>query len=136
MRGKELCVHKDDDLENKTLTAGQPLTIAPPKIDPQWPWVLEEITQRKSDGQILKHTATGMTTAQVNKIRINYASGKDHFDFRRGKPMQLEFEDATTTLKLTRQGPSRGHLKVVNMKETIEGAVKNAIGKENENNKT
>lgn len=132
MRGKELCVHKDNDLENKTLVAGEPLTIAPPTIDPSWPWVLEEITQRKSDGQILKHTAVGMSTSQVNKIRINYATGKDHFDFRRGKPMQLEFEDATTTLKLTRQGPSRGNLKVVNIKDEIKKAGLNAIGKENE----
>lgn len=99
------------------------LNIEPPKIDPTWPWVLEEVTQRKSDGKIIKHTAVGMTTAQVNKINISYATGQDHFNFRRGKPMQIEFEDATTTLKLTRQGPSRGVLKLVQQptKESANG---------------
>lgn len=114
MRGKELFVHKDE--HQKELIAGHPideLNIEPPKIDPNWPWVLEEVTQRKSDMKIVKHTAIGMTTAQVNKIKISYASGLDHFNFRRGKPLQIEFEDATTTLKLTRQGPSLGRLKLV-----------------------
>ena len=100
------------------------LNIAPPKIDPNWPWVLEEVTQRKSDNKIIKHTATGMTTAQVNKINIRYASGQDHFNFRRGKPLQIEFEDATTTLKLTRQGPSRGNMRIVRSLDDISAGEK------------
>lgn len=77
--------------------------VAKPIHDPTWPWMLEEVTQRLSDGKIIAHKMTGMSTKTVSGIRIHYAKPEDHLTFRRGKPLAIEFKDATTTMKLTRQ---------------------------------
>lgn len=77
--------------------------VTPPVHDPTWPWMLEEVTQRLSDKKIIAHKMTGFSTKAVSGIRIQWAKPQDHFDFRRGKPLALEFKDAVTTMKLTHQ---------------------------------
>lgn len=77
--------------------------VTKPVRDPSWPWMLEEVTQRLNDNKIIAHKMTGMSTRTVSNIRIHYAKPEDHLLFRRGKPIALEFKDAVTTMKLTRQ---------------------------------
>lgn len=98
--------------------------VTPPIHDPSWPWMLEEITQRRSDNKIITHKMTGMSTKAVSAIRISYAKPQDHLTFRRGKPLAIEFKDAVTTLKLTRQGRAEKKPVVVTNAEDAIDALK------------
>ena len=81
-----------------------------PKIETTWPWVLIEKTTDKVTGKIIKWTAQGLSTAAVSKIKIPYCTGKQIYDFRRGKAIEFELEDVKSLYWLYRQGESRGHL--------------------------
>lgn len=77
--------------------------VTAPTIDPVWPWVLQTVIQKKDSEEIVEHKAQGLSTSQVSKLQIAYATGKQIFEFRRGRPLRMELEDAFVTYTLNRQ---------------------------------
>lgn len=75
-----------------------------PVIKPDWPWYRVEKLTRASDGKVVKWTATGMTAAQVNKIKIIGADGPTTYEFRRNqKPITLKLIDSSLEIQLINQ---------------------------------
>lgn len=74
----------------------------PQKEIPKHYWLINQVTTSKEKGEVIDQKSFQLTTNQISKLRIPNATGKNLYDFRHGKPLRLELNDAFVTYTLTR----------------------------------
>lgn len=87
-------------MEQETKPEGETVkSFLGPRAKVVWTLVTK---QEDKDGNFIKEEKSLLSTAQVSKMRIAGASGRAIYDFRHGKAIRLELNDAFITYTLIR----------------------------------